>query len=644
MSEATDYVYAPVRYQKPFGDFPPVSGDPDAPTQPNDMNANLNDMKPSLSVYWILWRGFKSAGYKIISTFMDLSYYRRGVMPWTWGGFDFLDDTRWEGLKFLAGQYFPPDGAAVPGPGYGHFAVFVGDHTEYPNLYVVADDSLLPGTFSNNNLFAYTDGSSVLPYMMMWTYPSTPPLTLGVVVGNFSVGINWSYRVSNNSDAEIRIRWFKNGVQVQDDVVLMTTAPTLGNRGQIEVPEFREVFYETQLNPGDYVGARIYLHLHEDSGLAGGAAATINIESFKLNFLRLGDGSTVNLTNYPKFKEYKWLDLLRGEVDLFDLSIQTDPIRKEVYIEPTHAYEINGTKYPGYYNRNQRDWSAKVDQNKESTLELFSDYNREYDFTLRNDSADGGLKKIQDRNLATVGLAKYILPQRYQADVNAKENRFYAPCMHYEHDAWKLITGVSPQLIAIIPENISNTSAPESENTFEPKRAYYKGNISGVGGWSFNNVNYTTLPFMFSVNYKAGGENDPIYSYADQLIRGIIGKGLLHKFFLQRMAVYRNGRRYNQIFMMLNNNDVTNFLHRESIIIDDIEFLLTAITAYNPVEPDSTGSTMWMFAPVTENDRDAVFPSLQAIQTGNPIPNSFDVKYWPHQLLITDIPNYHITE
>lgn len=642
--EAADYVYAPVRYLSPFGDVPPASDDPDAPTVADDTNAVLNNMKPSISIYWILWRGFKSAGYKIISTFMDLPYYRRGVMPWTWGGFDFLDDTRWQGLKFLAAQYAPPDGSVTPGPGYGRFALFVGDITDYPDLSVVTDDSLIAGSFENTpGLFTYTPDASPLKHMMMWTYPATGPLVLGTVIANFSVDINWAYNVVNNSDAEIRVRWYKNGVMLQDDVILMTTAPLLGSRGQINVPDFREIFFQTEISPGDYVGARIYLHLNVDTGLGGGALAVINIQGFQLNFLKLGPGSTVNLQNYPKFKDYNWLDLLRGEVDMFDLSIQTDPIKKEVYIEPTHSYVIDGTKYPGYFNRLQLEWSAKVDSNKESELELFSDYNREYDFSFKNDDQDGGLKIVQDRNLATVGLAKYILPQRFQTDIEAKENRFFAPCMHYNHDAWKLITGLSPQLIAIIPENISNTSAPESENVYEPKRAYYKGNVTGAGGWSYALVKYSKLPFLFSVNYQPGGQLDPVFSYGDQMISGIIGRGLLHTFFLQRMCIYRNGRRYNQIFMMLNNNDVTNFLHRESVIIDEMEFLITAITGYNPVEPDSTGVTMWMFSPVTERDRDAVYPSPAALETGNPLPNTFDFKYWPHILLITDIPNYHVT-
>ena len=332
------------------------------------------------------------------------------------------------------------------------------------------------------------------------------------------------------------------------------------------------------------------------------------------------------------------MDLLRGEIDFFDLSINSDPIRKEVYIEPTHGYDINSTPYPGYFNRKQLDWSQKEDISKESELFLFSDYEREFEYKFKDDTNDGGLKKVQDRNQTTIGMAKYVLPERYKTEKKPLENRFYSPVMHYENKKFQYVTGVAPQMIAIIPENISNTSASESENTYNPKRAWYKGNVTGYGGWVFNGVAYNTLPFMFAVNYKPGGENDPVLTYADQKIGGVIAKGLMKKFFLQRMAILRNGRRYAPIHIMLNNNDVANFLHRVSIIIDNLEYLLTSIQDYNPMEPDeSTACNMWMFMPVSTEDADSSYPSISSIQNSG-VSNGFDVKWWPHTLLTSDIP------
>ena len=51
---------------------------------------------------------------------------------------------------------------------------------------------------------------------------------------------------------------------------------------------------------------------------------------------------------------------------------------------------------------------------------------------------------------------------------------------------------------------------------------------------------------MFAVNYKPGGENDPILSYSDEKIGNegnyIVGKGLIKRFFWQRLAIMNDGR------------------------------------------------------------------------------------------------------
>lgn len=633
-NENQDYVYAPARYKKRFGVAPdPTDDDPDP--VPPDNDVVLNDMRISISVYWLLYRGFKSAGYRIVSQFMDTDYYRRGVLPWTWGGFDFIDDSRWQGLKFEAIQNTPEQPLSPVLSDIGKRMWFInGDYEGFPDLMATDNGGVRPGAYDNSGTFEYL-ASGTLPSLWKWQYPATGPLVMGTVVANFSVAIDFAYYAEFNSHVRATVQWYKNGTAIQqEDVIFDHTAPVFGSTGNNV--DFVEIFYQTTINPGDWIGCRIYYLINEGSPVSNSTIGIL-VEGFHLNFIRLGENSTIDLKgNYPKFKNFKWLDLLRGEIDLFDLSIQTDPIKKEVYIEPTHAYEINGTTYPGYYNRKQIEWSQKVDISKETTLELFSDYERELDFSFIDDSNDGGLKKVQDRNQTTIGMAKYILPERYKTEQKEKTNRFYSPVMHENHELFKIITGIAPQLIAIIPENISNTSSDAAENVYNPKRAWYKGLTAGVGGWRFSSVDYTTLPYMFAVNYKPGGEIDPVLSYADQQIGGVIAKGLMKKFFLQRLAILRHGRRFYPVNIMLNTYDVSNFLHRESIVIDNMEFCLTAIKGFDPINPKSSECNMWLFIPMTQVDADNSYPSTAAIQSGSPS-SSFDVKWWPHLLLTTDI-------
>jgi len=100
-SEALPYVFAPVRYAQAMeSGYRNYVEDP--PPFVDDWNMTPSYLKPSLSKYWILYWGFKSIGYRIHSDFFNTEYFRRQVMPWTWGNFLYSDGTKLDELKFLA--------------------------------------------------------------------------------------------------------------------------------------------------------------------------------------------------------------------------------------------------------------------------------------------------------------------------------------------------------------------------------------------------------------------------------------------------------------------------------------------------------------------------------------------------------------
>ncbi len=89
--------------------------------------------------------------------------------------------------------------------------------------------------------------------------------------------------------------------------------------------------------------------------------------------------------------------------------------------------------------------------------------------------------------------------------------------MHYDVVQWDTATSEAPQMIIMAPENVSNVSRGEAQNTFLPKSVYYKG-LNSSYKWVFDNEGTHPYPEMFAVNYKVGGENDPVLSYADESI------------------------------------------------------------------------------------------------------------------------------
>ena len=211
--------------------------------------------------------------------------------------------------------------------------------------------------------------------------------------------------------------------------------------------------------------------------------------------------------------------------------------------------------------------------------------------------------------------------------------------MHYSVDQWAKITGTAPQMVAIVPENISNTSSDESQNTFQPKSCYYKGVVNGVG-WMFDGAPQSSFPYMFSVNYMPGGEYDPVLSYSDERIgavkTGKVASGLFKRFFMQRMAIMRNGEWYDTHFL-LNNYDVAGELHREFKVCRNQYWELISISDYSPLKSESTAVTLRRWVPISYEDLSKTFPTKNSV-LNDISKQDGDLKYVPLLALSSDLP------
>jgi hypothetical protein len=606
--EKMPYVFAPIRYGQPMGDMT-INEE-----VVSDYNMAPEYMKPSISKYWIIYWGFKSLGYQIQSTFFNSNYFRRQVMPWTWGNFLFSDGTRLSNLDFLAKSVVD-------------FHV-EGGYTGYADLGITNTTTL--GAFDNNHSYSYNAVSKEAT----WTY--LPQYNYGNLDATFHLDIYVDAFARRNSDVELRVRWFKNSVQFRDTLLVDLNAPAIGRR---TFTGNRDDFATVNVNPGDKVTAKLYLHIF-DSG-TGEGWITMKVDALEIDYFRIPLGGTIDFSNYASFKNYKFLDFLRGIVDEYNLVVKTDTINKVVLMEPAHSYQVPGDPivHSGFFNGDFVDWNNKQEVSKLSKRILFKDYERELFFKYKNDSNDGLQKTVQDRNTLTLAAGKYVLPDRFKVGKKEIENRFFSPVMHYTVDQWAKITGTAPQMIAMVPENISNTSKDESQNTFLPKSAYYKGIIHGMG-WVFDGSAETSFPFMFAVNYMKGGENDPVLSYSDERIGDLnsykVAKGLLKTFFWQRMAIMRNGEWYNTWFN-LNNYDVATEMHREFKACRNQRWELISINNYSPLKQEPTNVVMRRWVPVELTDVDNTYPSQNSVLKGIST-QTFDLKYSPLKALSSDIP------
>lgn len=600
-SEDLPFVFAPVRYREAM--------------DKEDYSMLPQYMKPSLSKWYVLYWGLKKAGYKIVSDFLDTDFFKRQIMPWTWGSFLAIDDSRIDNLRFLAKSEKEQ--------------TIDFTYTGFWDLFVTNDSTT--GGYDNNDAYRYDR----MGLAMQWTYLSA--FNYGNLDATFKITLSVNATVAANGDNHMWVHWFKNGIPQGIDDVFEQDAPAIGRR---DVNDVFNIFHTINVNPGDVVSAKIFIRNHATD--IGRANISASVDAFDLEYMRIPLGGTIDFANYSGMKKWKFLDFFRGLIDEFNLIIATDTIKKQVLIEPQHDYILPGETTPrkGFFNSDFIDWSEKLDYSIKATVQLFSDYQREVTFKYKSDSSDGGYKVIQDRYTNTPAAATYVLPDRFKAEKKPFENRFFSASVHYEVSQWKKITGTAPQMLCLIPENISNTSESEAQNTFQPKSAYYKGLVNGLG-WVFDGEEKTTFPLMFSVNYMPGGETDPVLSYCDEKIGNdtvgyTIARGLFKKFFWQRMAIIRNGQWHTAAFH-LNNTDVSKPWHREHKTYLNQRWELVSIQGYQPLKEDSTKCLLRKWAPLSREDYDNSFPSGASL-LNNQFVNAFDTKYCPLKVLSSDIP------
>ncbi|WP_123868064.1 hypothetical protein [Chryseobacterium lactis] len=633
--ENLPYVFAPVKYAAPL-DL----------QDNNDKSYHIKNFRPSLSKYFITYWAFKMFGYKIKSDFFDSSFYRRQVLLWTFGNFLTSGGTKYDIHKFLAKSDIERR--------FEEMDDFVDLNVRDTPTPCFDNNNTVPGGDYRGN-DEHGGGTD-----MVWQYktPHYGPLEV-----TFSLQLFYDYKIDLSSIVELNVFWYQKNasgmVQKQQNQIFDHQAPTVGST---EGSDVANVFFSTLVQPNDEVICKVKLRVKE-SKTATVARCTLKVDQFQIEYFKIPLGGNVSFDSYLPFQKHKFLDFLRGEVDLYNLSFQTDPVNKEVLIEPTHEYSIThdqSQKKKGYFNGNVIDWTYKEDISKESHVEIYNNNAREFVFKFKDDSNDGALKIVQDRYKITLASGKYLFSERFKAEKKEYENRFYSPTMHFNVDDFSDVTGQAPQIICMVPENISNTSSGESQNTFSPKTAYYKGRVSGVGGWRFKDndgsiTTYNDFPYLFAVNYKKGGENDPILSYTDEKIGDsgsyVLGRGLIKRFFWQRLAIMNDGRQLNT-YMDMTNKDVTNWFHRERIAIHGELFELIKIDGYKALKDTSTGCLLRKWVPVSERENKNTYPSEKSILTDavevltEPISNTdntiidkvFDTQYNRLMCLYTDIP------
>lgn len=747
IDEYHDFVYAPVRYRQPFGYTTPNGvklGDDDA--------VNIYHLRPSISIYWLLIRGWRQFGYTVRSQFLESSYFQGMVIPWVWGSFFDINNQLEEAASFKAVGELPTEKPALTG--YPTVQVWTGVNSGTTSgsaggsswwgvavsgglsgggggvILPVGGEYVFDGNMgadnhfriSNTNppygkdnfsQFSFNRATGTASYLI-----NLPSEILSFYGSNFTANFTLStlLTITGTLGVNACLALEITHIFASGAPTVVTNASVLPSGGNIvgatHYPDGSGyptsptvyLFSVPNLNNGDTLQFRLRAltdgggfgatfsvsqagYLNQSFGNNASVSAWVPIfTTLELTGLEVTLGGTVNFKNYDKFRDYRFMDMLGGLIDMFNLSVQTDPINKVITIEATHEWKLpTGGAMPGYFRPERIDWTDKQDLVQPNTMNLYSDCERQFDFSFKQDGSDGGqniyaaryrgiylanriansfnrLNNTNNENgikAGVPGASRYVFPERFRKGSRQLTNRFFSATMHYKHKAWKDITGVAPQLIAIIPENINDASASAVSAIFEPKIAFYKGYVDNAlyGGWRYIGdpnahgtgiPTYTDatgalgfdLPFMFSVNYGHQGGLDPVLTYCRQLLDTGAGiapvAGLMETFFFKRLAMMRHGRQYRP-WVRLNSGDMTDWEHRNTIILNGALYYLIGVDRWNPLSDNPAQCTLWKVAHIEQVEFDNSYPSDASVN-GATVLSQFDLRYAPLLLYPTDIP------
>ena len=732
MSDSShDIVFFPVRYRQPFqwSFYAPYSTA--LTTIGIDDSVNAFHLRPAISAYWLLMRGFNQIGYNVQSDFLNSDYFKGMALPWTWG--NFLDITgdiiKQIGFKAVGCN----DSYGVPPTTTSHLQYFPGIsadinntlwsptdcHADYPGVIISGEKIGVVQPFTNV-------WSSVTYFCNFFVKRVTPPLGFDLngtyhqdISGGYPGGMVYNFNPPANIAAQITgtvnlVFTLNLLATVQSSsgyhthtFILITILPSGGGsptyieqyvdelsvdgvmtKGSATVPTviivnvpsvgigdtiIMQIEYKFN-TPAPYpiiVYSANWVNKTEDWTSSPPEWGNMpQFTTLELTSIEIPLGGTFNLQWYDVFKKYKWHDYLRGLINLFNLEITTDQMTKTVIIEPMYPYLLpnESTFRSGFYSPNRQDWSNKVDRSKSEIIELYSQNERQFDFTFKQDGTNDAINiwttryqgmypnKVSWNTLtgsnvshglmsALPGAARFMFSERFDVGVRTLSNPFFAPSMHVYYPAWQNLGGSGnppTQILTMFPQD---TGAANPDQSFEPQLVFYKGLVS-TQNWRFigdPNSPYDAstaigfqYPFAFAVNY-IDGANDPIISFCDENIAGTQYRGLLNTFYAQRLAIMEEGKIY-QVNLNLKITDVMIWIGRYPIIIDNNLYFPFEIDNYNPASAESVTVRMWKVAYANSDTERNIYPSTDSIISYSQILTGNDLRYAQRLVNPTDLP------
>ena len=396
------------------------------------------------------------------------------------------------------------------------------------------------------------------------------------------------------------------------------------------------------LNKGDTVRTQIHLKYKTLSSGGGGWQSTFDIDLYGSQEINVASpsenipngrydiklqpeyaayGQTYNLKDVIN-KEYKQIDFVKGIAHAFNLQLTTDESSKVVYIEPFNTFYKPLAE--------ALDWTYKVDRSKDYVdTWIKSSLKRDLIFKYKSDDKDA---KVKQRSLDYFKEIEDEYPyfetldDSFEKGTSEFENPFFAGTFNAADIDISSNPNPQPYIACLWQEAEGNvflspnsTTRPDKGFEFQPRLLFWKRYSPNLGGntclkyavaqtWDATYkgifadqtaVNVISTSFPQATSYNRDDSSSPVLTYGNVWVRDYddanntygaysIGNGLYQTYYKQMVEMIKENPRVRTIQVNLKMKDIVNLDLRKLIYIDGDYWRINKIIDFAPLNNKTT--------------------------------------------------------
>lgn len=521
-------------------------------------NITVEDLRPMVFFKPMLDKAFLSIGFKLESTFLNSTQFKKLGRLFTGTGFKHNEET-------LAANKFTATKTSDQVVNFGAKLI---------NIPLAGIIDPIQFETSDNVIFD----------------TATERFTV-VEQGRYDFEISLNIKAKQQAPDTMFFQLIKNGFILEEIEIFFTNGTNTSGVGFSSVSDLIVQTSEFDLNTGDIIrfGYRFEYGSVTFKAIAD-VEITMQIGTFASNQLspQFINGVVIDLAE--QLPDTPIIQFINGLTHCFNLYWKTNVAERTVRVEPFDDWvDIDSNTQVGFYKdiTNANDFTFDFDTSKKHKVTFLSDYKRELRYRYKDDTKDVFLTKVNNAENESFGSYEHTFSDRFTEGDQQSINPTFA-FTYYIKDtsvARNSLATDAPLLARVWGEQKVNGEPPTFDTDFE-ERIVYK-NYAAQGGnevrWEGNFI--SVIPTALSYGDRS---TDLDLTFSGSL-------GLVKTFYGSQLSVIEKGILLNAFFNLSESNVLrleNGDLIREPIYLSDpVElkgyWLINQISDVTPQNPDT---------------------------------------------------------